>query len=81
MSTTREGPNEDSQGPASIFPEVFRKTQERYCDLKFKERDANRAFNMVRAAARRASGLISHVRVKGRVFLAIIFARALALDI
>ena len=32
------------------------------------------AFNVGRAAARRASGLISHVWVQGRVFLVMIFA-------
>ena len=42
---------------------------------------AYRAFNMVRATARRASGLIYHVWVQGRVFLVMIFAWALALDI
>ena len=55
-----------------FFLKFFEKRKKGTSDLKFKERDANRA--RTRAVARRTSGLIYHFWVKDRVFLVMIFA-------
>ena len=60
-----------------FFLKFFEKCKKGASDLKFTEMPIGRAqwaFNMTRAVARRTSGLIYHVWVKGRVFLVMIFA-------